>query len=99
MAVSREIAGAGTGEPAADGDPADPTAASPNTAAQMHASAAAARASGRAAVTLCMMPPTRIPNWTATVLGRLHAARLIWERLKRSVTWQEPSPRRNARSD
>jgi hypothetical protein len=50
ITVSRDIAGPGTGEPAPAGDPAQPATASPDTTASTHASAAAARASGRAAV-------------------------------------------------
>src|SRR5215470_18770944 len=48
ITVSRDIAGAGTGEPALAGDPVQPAVASPDAMARTHASAAATRASGRA---------------------------------------------------
>jgi hypothetical protein len=86
ITVSRDIADAGTGEPALAsdpalaGDPAQPAPASPDAMARAHASAAAARASGRAAVSGCVGSSAFMPVGRSPHPARLHAAGLTASR-------------------
>jgi hypothetical protein len=84
--VSLDIAGAGTGEPAPAGDLAQPAAASPDTMARTHASAAAPRAGGRHRMhDLSSLHA----SWTVTASGRLHAAHPPASRRRHVMTGQE----------